>query len=605
MEDLYELRWLIEGVPLGSPITVPSTARAVVDEATDHSDFDPTWLKLRIPTYGLEFDAEETAGRLRSWFVGWAMHQMQTANDVSPFRDWTKDLFLYGKAVWKIIADHENWPVVLGDEGKATPEEIAAERDRVVKARQGIIPIVLRTIYPLAVYEDPAVGEKQWAIEEYDHEATEILPRYKDWLPSGKSRPDAAKRRKEMLDDADLHVKLWDCYQIGEGDYEGEKVCGLWHQVLINEGPESAFTAATPPVFLPYEPFPYTIKFSGFGRQSSGRYHEKARGILFAAQSLIKAEARRHSQLDAIISQFAWPTTVVTGPKGRFDFKWGPNEVNYVPPGVTVTAVTPTIPAGPVQAALATIQAGIERATFGSVIRGDKPPQTTSAAQLSILSGQARLRFGSPRMQQEAGLRDIASKAFHIIKYVMRSESYVLQLDDTSETDPKQVVIRPEDIPEPFFMDVKIKGDPVELQEREMNRAIMLKREGIIDEEEAAEMSGVTDTAAMRQRRIRDMVLMGSPNIVAALGEQFLLDSGLDLEALELEKMMRDLFKARSAQQLQEQIMGGGGVGGQAGGANPAGSQPAPEEIGPVPLGGAPANASPTEAQMNAEMGTV
>ena len=46
--ELYELAWKIDGVPSGVPITMPSTARAIIDEATDHSDFHPDWIKLHI-----------------------------------------------------------------------------------------------------------------------------------------------------------------------------------------------------------------------------------------------------------------------------------------------------------------------------------------------------------------------------------------------------------------------------------------------------------------------------------------------------------------------------------------------------------------------------
>ena len=581
-EALYEQEWTVDGVPDNVPMTVPSTARAIVDEATDHSDFDPNWLTIRTPTYGMTEDAENDAGRIRAFLVAWSSHQMTQANDASPFRDFNKNAYLSGKSVYKVVVDYDNWPEY--EEG-ADPDEMS----RVSAERQFYVPIVLRALDPIVVYEDPTIGEKQWVIERYQHEAVEVLSLYEKWLPATGLRTD-----RDVVLEENISLDLWDCYQIGE--LKGEK--GIWHQVLVGKS-EDDKTPATKAVFLPNEPFPYVIKFSG-GRQSSGRYEQKARSLLFAAKSLLKAEARRFSQLDAIIQMLAWPTTVVTGPKSRFEFVFGPNVVNYVPMGVKVDTVTPQIPAGPIQSALAVIQAGIERATFGSVIRGSKPPQTTSAAQLAILSGQARMKFGAPKIGHETALREVYEKVLHIVKYVLRDKVTVYQTDDTLEESPTEVVLGPSDIPERPAVQVYIGQDPIEERERQIQSAILLKREGLIDEEEARERAGIKSTAAMRRRRIRDMVLMGSPNILAALGESFILSSGFDFATLTLEKAMRDMLMARQQQAMMQSIMS------PQGGANAMGSQPGMSG-GTTALGGAPSGPLPTQASATADasMGTV
>lgn len=593
IEAFYEQNWIVDGIPSGIDVTIPSTARAIVDESVDHSDFNPDWLKINLPTYGLTQDNESRSSKLRSFLIGFLAYQAEHGNDVSPYRDWLKNIYLHGKGVYKICADYDNWPSLDIPEGTKQYEADQMERDMSAEKEFAGIPAVLRSIYPLAMYEDLSVGEKNWAIEVYEYGAAEIAPLYEDWVPKTRGKNGSPLTREEM-EAANPRLAIWDCYQTG---YEDGKY-GVWRQVLINETPigsEQGYRPVEPdmispangpdsePVWYKNEPFPYVIKFSGLGRQSSGKYEEKARGILTAVTSLLKAEARRLTQLDAIISQMAWPTIFVTGSRSRFTVGFGPNVVNFVPPGTTVTPVTPQIPAGPVQAALATIQSGIERGTFGSVIRGDKPPNTTSAAQLAILSGQARLRFGAISMQHQAALSEVSMKLGHIVKHVINEPVTIWQTDDTDAESDTKNVIKPSDIPDRLIVRYTITTDPAEARDREIQLASYMFEKGAIDLEEFRERCGIRNTAAMRRRVIRDKVLMESPAVIAALGEQYILESGYDLESLTLEKAMRDMLIIRRQQEMYQQIAGG-----QNGGMNPAGSQPGGQNIAPAPNGGAP-----------------
>ena len=606
LESFYEQTWTVDGVPNNINITIPSTARAIIDEATDHSDFNPDSLKIHLPTYGLQTEAEKRSSRLRAFLIGWLNYQLEYANDVSPYRDWIKNVYLLGKGVYKTVVDYSNWPELAdGDTTDEEKEIVSAEREFAG------IPATLRSIYPLAVYEDPSIGEKRWAIEVYEHYAPEILPLYEDWQPS-RRKESGEYYTREDYEIANAGLSVWDCYQIGRKD----GVLGLWHQVLIDEcsartesptfgNPTEYLSPANGPLgepaFMPNEPFPYTIKFSGLGRQSSGKYEEKARGILTAVTSLLRSEARRLTQLDAIIAQMAWPTLFVTGSRARFEVGFGPNVVNYVPNGTTVTPIVPPIPAGPIQAALATIQSGIERGTFGSVIRGDKPPNTTSAAQLAILSGQARLRFGAINAQHQAALAEISQKVAHIVKHVVAEPVTVWQTDDIDEDEESKFTIKPADIPERLVVRYSITTDPAESRDREIQLAAFMYEKGAIDLEEFRERCGIRDTAAMRRRAIRDKVLMESPAVIAALGEQFMLESGYDIESLTLEKSMRDMLILRRQQQMMQEMAGG------TGGSNPAGSQPGGMNINPSPQGGAPGmggapNATPTSGSVASAM---
>ncbi len=196
--ELYELRWQVDGVPEDIPITRPSTPAAVIDEATDNSDFNPQWLSLRTPTYGLTETAEKNASMLRSWCLGWLLQQLVAGNDVSPYRDWLKNLYLTGKAVYKVVYDHEQWPTAK------QPKHISNEAWRKIQVaqdaeREFMNPVVLRSIDPMAVYEEPTVGEKRWLIEAYDRTAEEIQATYKAWTPRPLDEDEAAPQQLVLL----------------------------------------------------------------------------------------------------------------------------------------------------------------------------------------------------------------------------------------------------------------------------------------------------------------------------------------------------------------------------------------------------------------------
>lgn len=577
-EELYELRWQMDGIPDNIPITMPSTARAIVDEATDHSDFDPRWVKVHTPTYGLSEKAAQESSRLRAFFPGWLYYQMTHANDVSPIRDFLKNLYIYGKAVFKVYWARDEWPEIEYFEDMTEGQRKKAEK-AVKKNREFSMPIIMRSVHPLALIEDPTNGAKKWAIEVYEHAPMEVVDLYEEWIPTRLTSDDIL--------DPNLTVQVMDCYERGIED----GVQGTYHQVFIDEG-EGVVSPATERAFLANQPFPYIVKFSGLGRQSGGKYEEKARGLLYAVDSLLRAEGRRLTQLDHIISAMAWPTLFVTGPRSKFRVAYGPNVVNYIPQGVQVTTVTPNIPAGPIQAGLATLQAGIERGTFGSVIRGEKPPQTTSAAQLAILSGQARLRFGAPKIHIEAALMEVFQKVSIIAKHAIDDDLTLWQWDDTDAESPNKLVLKPSDIPDPFVCHVEVMADPIEEQERRAQFGVFLFEKGIIDWEEAAERAGVRDVSAMRRRIIRDKILFETPAVIQALGEQYILESGYDIESLTLEKAMRDMLILRGQREMQEAIMSDMG-----GAASSPGSTAANDQgFSPNQLGGRP-EAAPTPGQ--------
>ena len=70
-ESLYEQTWRVEGIPTNIQVTIPSTARAIVDESTDHSDC--------LLRHQIDHDTIDTDGVYHDVKVAWrALAQLQT-----------------------------------------------------------------------------------------------------------------------------------------------------------------------------------------------------------------------------------------------------------------------------------------------------------------------------------------------------------------------------------------------------------------------------------------------------------------------------------------------------------------------------------------------
>ena len=554
-EMYYDCEWEPSG-PEGFPKTTPATASAIIEEATDHIDTEH--ITPHVPTIGRKGQNEQQAGKLKGFIQGTWNYWSSHAEDIPPPRDFTKNLFLGNKAIYRVLIDFDAWPepeITEGMTRKQKDELMAQMRD--IRAMD--FPIVCQSISPRWFIDDPTIGRKKWGMEFYSKDVEEVQELYPLW-PNPRGPDDALDPDKaDVIDYWEEGTKSADSDDVKDGfaEKKGEKIYGCWRVVLADH------IEALGPKFLPGYPLPWVVKYGGGGRESRDGHHEKkARGILHPVRSLLRAEGRRLTQLDAITAFYATPVLFAEGEEGEWVFKWEPGWLNFVPPGRALPQA-PNIPQ-PHAALLATIgqiQSGIERGTFGSVVSGEKQPGTRSAAEHAILSAQAELRFRSAKRAVEDGIREVNEKVFLLLRNVLlrddKDEITVPVTDDTLQAPP---TLKKNEIPSPFYHRIELRDMSPSAVSREALVAAQLYQAGIIDLEESMERSGIQNTADMKMRVMRDKV-MASPLVVNHLGRDFVEEyTGEPVEQMEFEEMLMQLYKQQGLQSAQQGMGQGQGM---------------------------------------------
>jgi len=544
-EMFYEGAWEPSG-PENFPRTVPATASAIIEEATDHIDTEH--ITPHVPTIGRKGQSEQQAGKLKGFIQGMWNYWSSHAEDIPPPRDFTKNLFLGNKAVFRVLIDFDAWPepeITEGMTRKQKDDLMAELRD--IRAMD--FPIVCQSISPRWFIDDPTIGRKKWGMEFYSKDVDEVQELYPKWgNPRTGDKDDSLDPdRAEIIDYWEEGSKSADAEDVKDGfaEKKGETIYGCWRAVLGD------WTFALGPKFLAGYPLPWVVKYGGGGRESRDGHHEKkARGILHPVLSLLRAEGRRLTQLDVITAFYATPVLFAEGEEGEWIFKWEPGWLNFVPPGRALPQ-SPNVPQphAALLATIAQIQSGIERGTFGSVVGGEKQPGTRSAAEHAILSSQAELRFRSAKRAVEDGIREVNEKVLILLRNVLLREDkddiIVPVTDDTLQAPP---TLKRNEIPSPFYHRIELRDMSPSAVSREALVAAQLKQAGIIDDEEAMERSGIQNTADMKIRVMRDKV-MASPLVINHLARDFVEEyTGEAVEDMEFEEMLLQLYKQMGMQ---------------------------------------------------------
>lgn len=549
-EMFYEGNWEPEG-PESMPKTVPATAFAIVEEATDHVDVEH--ITAHVPTIGKKGQNEAQAGKIKLFIRGMWNYWSGHAEDIPPARDFTKNLFLGNKAIFRVLVDWDAWPEPDIPEGtkKAEADEI---RNQMRDIRAMNFPVVCNSISPRYFIDDPTIGRKRWAMEFYNKDADDVRELYGDWADPRKRE----KPSEKSLYDAD-NVEIIDYWEEGtqpakEEDVDaglakkvGDEVSGCW-RVIIGD-----HILAKGPSWLAGYPLPYVIKYGGSGRESRDGHHEKkGRGILHPIRSLLRAEGRRLTQLDAITAFYATPVLFAEGEESEWNFKWEPGWLNFRPQGRD-TPEAPNVPQphAALLATIAQIQAGMERGTFGSVVRGEKQAGTRSAAEHAILSAQAELRFRPAKRAVEDAIREVNEKTLLLLKNViLKADDPVIvpTADDTMESPPR---LKASDIPTPFYHRIELEDTSPSAVSREALVGVQLHQEGAIDDEEMMTRAGIENTADMKQRVRRDRI-MKLPYVEMHLGRELVESfTGEPVEEMEFQEALIQAHQGMRLQQAQ------------------------------------------------------
>lgn len=566
LEDSVEL-------PEGFDVTIPTTARAIIDEAVDN--VEPYDMIIRYAPRGFSLAAQQDAEAV-SRFLKNSWTWMRSKNsDIDILRDFIKNLFKNGKAVLKIVPDWTLWPSLDSDEEellKKNGGNALKERVQIIKKlRQDNFPIVARSMSPRHIMEDPTMdARKLWVIEKYDNiqEIRNRLSKYDEALVEPEPYNYTVK-------------ELWTAWWV---DDKGKIHPGR-HFVFINE-------TLVEDEENPFWDVPYVIKHSGFGTETyDGKPEFKSTGFFTRqVKSMLRAEVRRISHFDALMQQLAFPIALLPDVLEGQDFETAPGSVNYVPEEVMVNArniyLQATLPAPEYMQSLSMISSQIERGTTQRAVRGAGVPGTDSAAQLSMITAQAKLRLEPIKRATEEAVDMVNSMILRYVEEIFESPVSVFCAEPDG---PDRYTLKPSQIKGRYRTRTSFVPNEEQIKERKLVVMTDAMSKAQLNPYDAMVIAGIENPMEIISRNLAYKI-MNEPAVSRQLGKGFLREMGLDSIELELEELNEQNQIQQMMMELQQRMMGGGETGNplmpeqgssrqgeQQGGANTA---PPPQAIG-------------------------
>lgn len=582
-EDDQFYEGLIEGlveVPEGFELSIPTTARAIIDEAVDN--IEPYEMSVKYPprSFGKapQQDAENVGRFLKNNWENWR----QKNSDIDVLRDFIKNLFKNGKAIFKCVPDWSLYPSlsdaeekkILAEEGK----EGLRNRVNIIKQlRSENFPVVCRSLSPLHVFEDPTMdSRKLWVIEKYDSSVEEVRNRfaqYEDFFLT--------------YEEFDIPVKeVWTATWV---DWDGKINYGK-HFVFIQN--ECVLEEDNP-----YHDVPYVIKHSGFGTETyDGKPERKAVGF-FSRQvkSMLLAEIRRITQFDAMMQQLAFPILVLPDIFEDQVFDTDPGAINYVPEDMMQYMATiylqAKLPAPEYMQSISMIQNQIERGTTQRAVRGAGVPGTDSAAQLAMVTSQAKLRLEPTKRSTEEAVDMVNAMVLRYIYEIFGEEMSVFGAEPTG---PETYKCKPSMIKGRYRTKTIFLPNEEQVRERKLVLATDAMSKAKLNPYDALTFAGFDNAMEIISRNLA-YTIMEEPAVKRQLAKQALKDWGLDTMELELEELNDSSMLEQMKQQIMSQMQGaappqspvapqdgGGGPSGPQGGGGmmPQPTQQAPQAIG-------------------------
>lgn len=541
-DNFYE--GIIEGaveLPEGFEPTIPTTARAIIDEAVDN--VEPYDMNIRYAPRGFSLAAQQDAEAV-SRFLKNSWTWMRAKNsDIDILRDFIKNLFKNGKGVLKIVPDWTLWPSLTEDE----EEELRAngklkERVEIIKKlRAENFPIVARSMSPRHIMEDPTMdARKLWVVEKYETSIAEVRNRF--------SKYDEALREPEPYN---YTVReLWTAWWVDDRGkiHEGK------HFVFINE-------TLVDVEENPFWDVPYVIKHSGFGTETyDGQPEYKATGFYTRqVKSMLKAEIRRISHFDALMQQLAFPIALLPDVLEGQDFETAPGSVNYVPEEVMAYVkniyLQAALPAPEYMQSLSMISNQIERGTTQRAVRGAGVPGTDSAAQLAMITSQAKLRLEPIKKATEEAVDMVNALILRFVEEIFESPVSVFCAEPDG---PDRYTLKPKQIKGKYRTRTTFMPNEEQVKERKLVVVTDAMSKAKLNPYDAMVMAGFDNPMEIISRNLA-YEIMAEPAVRRQLGKAFLKEMGLDSIELELEELNDQTMIQQMMQQFQSRLMGQGG----------------------------------------------
>lgn len=369
-EALYNHRFphLEDTVPEGVDIHEPSTAASIIDHFRDNIRVHNI-----VPSredWGITKKAREQKALLLR-LDGQVLRRLRERSAVDLFVQTIFDMALRGAACSRVRYDPHAWPEVPEGMGGAKRADFMQERSM-------NWPLPAEPVDPLDVMPAPGgAWPIPWLIHRRMATTWEVKAEYPGWSNPRRRKPNAQVER----------VELW------SGDAHDDTagwVPGV-HKVLV----DGEFVVNR---VNPYGVVPYVYEYSGMGRiDSSNDPSTLAVNMLEKAESELQSEARIKTAGDAVWQFTAFPRLLVTDDPANLKLRWdlssgGILQVHGLGPDQKPQWLEQPQVDASMWSFLSVVQASIEKATFSSVLTGQRQPGVDYGYLQALLVGQASLR---------------------------------------------------------------------------------------------------------------------------------------------------------------------------------------------------------------------
>ncbi|MFA5936495.1 MAG: hypothetical protein WC822_01310 [Candidatus Paceibacterota bacterium] len=552
--------------PDGFPVTIPTTGRAIVDEATDA--IVPQDFLINYPPRALTKVGEADSQNNGRFIHNALKHVRKVSADIDPIRDFARNLFRSGKACFKVVPDYTLWPLLGEEEEKRLKAEGGTdkvlERVRLIeKIRAENFPYSVRSLAPQCIMEDPTIsGRKLWMCERYTMNNSEVRSLYSVDIPEMRERD------------------FW--------GYESYLIHELWTMPYVDF--KGRYEPGRQFIFVNYEcveerehglrRLPYILKYSGYGREAYNAQPELKSVGFFTPQvkSMLLAEARRNTHFDAIMSQFAYPVAFMPESMEDAGLSLEPGAVNYVP-DVMMSNVGNMFAKAPIAApeylqSLNYIASQIERGSVQRSVRGAPLPGADSAAQYGMQSNAGRLRLDSCQQATEMAVSEMGAMFLYYTDEVLKTTVSVF----ASEAPVDKYSVSPKTIKGHYVVGVTFQPNEDAIKERKLILANDAINKGGLSPFDALLFAGFDNPVELIGRRMAWDILMSDP-IRNHLAKEQLREWGLDADAAELEAAAKDMEKQMALRDMANAMQ----VGGHDNAPAPEGEPPPGMEMGPPP----------------------
>lgn len=522
-------------LPEGIDPIIPTTGRAIIDEAVDN--IQPYEIQVRYSARGFSKTAQDEADVVARFLKNVWIYWRQKSSDIDVVRDFIKKLFMHGKACWKIIPDWTLWPEL----DEAVEEELKISGalketvEMIKQMRKENFPIVCRSIPPTKFMEDPSMdARKLWLVEQYEVSIEEIRNRISQW-------------DEELIDPLLRSVNVYELWTATYIDNNGKVHPGRFY-VFINEDCVNGENGE----LNPYWDIPYVVKYSGFGTETmDGKPERKATGF-FSRQvkSMLKAEMRRHTQFEALMQQLAFPIIFLPDTIEDLDIDLTPGMVNYIPEDTMAMTknmyLQATLPAPEYMQSINAIQGQIERGTTQRAIRGAGVPGTDSAAQLSMVTAQAKLRLEPVRKVTEEAVDLVNSMILRYIEKVLKEPVSIWAAEPDG---PEAYMLSPKKIKGRYHTISEFQPSDDQVKERKLMLVSEAMTKAGLNPYDAFVYAGWENATEVISRNLAYSI-MQEPAIKRALAVRAAEEWGLNVDELIMESMQDQIKQQQMMQQM-------------------------------------------------------